>query len=224
MIDSRVDALYVGKPVRFRADGETSSIGARKTTGEPTYLTYLGFEGDQVADQSVHGGPDKAVHFYPAEHYPVWRAHFEMKGIKAHSLLETSGGFGENISGVGLTEGNVRIGDRFRVGKALVEIAQGRQPCWKIDHHFGIQGMTAAVISTGRCGLYFRVIEQGIVTAGDPLVQVEQATHSWSVARSFRLLIGGGHKAVDAQQGLKELAAMETLAQSWRERAFRLLA
>jgi MOSC domain-containing protein YiiM len=222
MIDSRLDALFIGTPLPFRSDGMTSSIGARLPANGPVRLTFLGFEGDRVADPEVHGGPDKAVHFYPAEHYPVWRAFFEMKGWAPHPLLDDVGSFGENLSGNGLTEGNVRIGDRFRIGAALVEVSQGRQPCWKIDHRFGLHGMTAAVISTGRCGLYFRVLEEGDVAAGDAVVQVEQAAHGWTVARAFRLLIGGGHKADEAKPELRELAAIEVLAESWRLRAISL--
>jgi MOSC domain-containing protein YiiM len=104
MIDSRLDALFIGKPLPFRSDGMTSSIGARLPANGPVRLTFLGFEGDRVADPEVHGGPDKAVHFYPAEHYPVWRAFFEMKGWAPHPLLDDVGSFGENLSGNGLTE------------------------------------------------------------------------------------------------------------------------
>jgi MOSC domain-containing protein YiiM len=104
----------------------------------------------------------------------------------------------------------------------LVEIAQGRQPCWKIDHHFGVHGMTAAVITTGRCGLYFRVIEEGLVSAGDALVQLERAPHDWTVARTFRLLIAGGHREEGVMDGLVALAEMAVLADSWRIRAAQL--
>jgi MOSC domain-containing protein YiiM len=222
MIDSHVEALFIGKPRAFRSDGATSSIGTRLPVEGPVRLTYLGFDGDQVADPVVHGGPDKAVHFYPVEHYAVWRAHLQMKGLPANPLLEVPGGFGENIAASGMTEEKVRIGDRFRIGTALVEIAQGRQPCWKIDHHFGVHGMTAAVITTGRCGLYFRVIEEGLVSSGDVLLQVERAAHEWTVARTFRLLIAGGHRDEGVMDGLIALAEMDVLADSWRIRAAQL--
>lgn len=223
MIQSKVDALLVGKPVSFRSDGETSTIGARIAADGPVHLTVLGFAGDRVADATVHGGLDKAVHFYPAEHYPEWRADFAKAKLDAHPHLERLGGFGENISALGITEDKVQIGDRFRIGSALVEISQGRQPCWKIDHHFGMKGMTAGVIRTGRSGFYFRVIEKGVVAAGDAIEQVERATHGWTVERTFQLLIAGMHKAPGADVALKELTALERLAESWRARAARLL-
>lgn len=220
MIMSQVDTLLTGGPKPFRADGTLSAM-AREPVDRPVMLGKLGFEGDQVADPSVHGGVDKAVHFYPAEHYPKWIAQFAAEGFVS-PLLERSGAFGENISASGLTEGAIRIGDRFRIGRALVEVAQGRQPCWKLDHHFGVHGLSVAVIKTGRCGGYFRVIEQGEVAAGDRIEQVEQAAHEWTLERVFRLLIGGGHRSDGAKSDLRELAELETLTKNWRERAVKL--
>jgi MOSC domain-containing protein YiiM len=171
----------------------------------------------------VHGGSDKAVHFYPAEHYPAWRADFAKAKLDPHPHLERLGGFGENISASGMSEDKVHIGDRFRIGGALVEISQGRQPCWKIDHHFGMKGMAAGVIRTGRSGYYFRVIEEGLVAPDDRMEQIERANHGWTVQRAFQLLIAGMHKAPGAVQALKELSMLEVLAKNWRERAVRLL-
>jgi MOSC domain-containing protein YiiM len=223
MITSRVDALLVGKPALLRSDGETSTIGSRVAADGPVQLTVLGFSGDRVADPSVHGGPDKAVHFYPVEHYRAWRADFEQEGHDPHPHLERLGGFGENISASGMTEDIVHIGDRFRIGSALVEISQGRQPCWKIDHHFGLRGMTAGVIRTGRSGYYVRVIEEGEVAPDAKIIQVERAKHGWTVAQAFQLLIGGLHKASGAKAALRELVSIGQLAESWRVRAIRLM-
>lgn len=220
MILSQIDTLLIGGPKPFRADGTMSAM-AREPVDRPVMLGKLGFEGDQVADPAVHGGVDKAVHFYPPEHYPKWTAQFAAEGFVS-PLLERAGAFGENISASGLTEGKIRIGDRFRIGKALVEVAQGRQPCWKLDHHFGVHGLSVAVIKTGRCGGYFRVIEEGEVAAADRIEQIEQAAHDWTVERVFKLLIGGGHKAADTKAELRILANLETLAETWRNRAAKL--
>jgi len=221
MITTLVDALMIGGPKPFRADGTKSSM-SRDAVERPVMLRYLGFEGDKVADTTVHGGTDKAVHFYPAEHYPKWIAYFAASGLDPHPHLNAAGAFGENISASGLTEEKVKIGDQFRIGKALVEIAQGRQPCWKIDHHFATHGLSGAVITTGRCGLYFRVIEEGEVAPMDRIEQVEAAGHEWTVERTFKLLIGGGHKSADAQVDLVALSKLETLADTWRIRAAKL--
>ena len=223
MIETTVDALLVGTPVHFRADGATSSIGSRVLVDRPVMLTSLGFAGDKVGDPTVHGGLDKAVHFYPVEHYAAWADDFRTARAEPHPLLQTLGGFGENIAASGMTEELVCIGDRFRIGSALVEVSQGRQPCWKIDHHFGVKGMTAGVIRTGRSGYYFRVVEEGLVGPGDRIEQVERARHGWTVERAFQMLIGGLHKAEGADAALRELAGMEELAANWRARAAQLL-
>ena len=220
MILSQIDALLIGQPNLFRADGTLSAMG-RHAVNRPVMLRKLGFEGDEVGDPSVHGGVDKAVHFYPAEHYPKWIAHFAGENF-AHPLLDQAGAFGENISASGLTEDRLRIGDRFRIGRALVEVAQGRQPCWKLDHHFGVLGLSAMVIKTGRSGGYFRIIEEGEVAQGDRVEQVERAQHDWTIERVFKLLIGGGHKASDAGPQLAELAKLDSLADNWRIRAAKL--
>jgi MOSC domain-containing protein YiiM len=223
MIHSKIDALLIGQPVPFRADGETSTIGSRVLVEGPVLLTMLGFEGDRVADPTVHGGADKAVHFYPGEHYPPWRADIAKAGLDPHPQLERLGGFGENVSALGMTEELVQVGDRFRIGGALVEISQGRQPCWKIDHHFGLKGMTAGVIRTGRSGYYFRVIEEGEVAPDDSIEQVARAPHGWTVERTFQMLIGGFHRLHGAKAALEELADMAVLAESWKFRARQLL-
>lgn len=223
MIESKIAALLVGRPVHFRNDGAMSSIGSRVSVEDSVQLTFLGFAGDKVGDPSVHGGHDKAVHFYPAEHYAAWAEDFRASHQEPHPLLQRLGGFGENIAASFMTESLVCIGDRFRIGNALVEISQGRQPCWKIDHHFGLKGMTAGVIRTGRSGYYFRVLEEGVVKPDDGIVQVERARHGWTVERAFQMLIGGSHKAEGAADALRELAEMETLAANWRVRAIQLL-
>ncbi len=222
MIESRLDAVFIGTPQPFRADGATSTIAARLATSAMVALGPEGFEGDAVADTRVHGGPDKAVHFYPAEHYAQWISEMENAGQAVHPLLR-AGGFGENLSASHLTEDRVKIGDRFRIGTALLEVSQGRQPCWKIDHHFGRKGMSAAVIRTKRSGFYLRVIETGQMKAGDSIEQMSAANHEWTVERSFALLVGGAHKRKGASTALQELAALETLAVNWRQRAQKLL-
>jgi MOSC domain-containing protein YiiM len=217
MISTIIDALLIGHPKPFRADGTVSAMDRQPAAG-PVMLRILGFEGDQVGDPTVHGGADKAVHFYPAEHYPHWNVK-----LSGHPLLSAAGAFGENLSASGLAEDKVKIGDRFQIGGAVVEIAQGRQPCWKIDHRFGTHGISGEIIRSGKCGLYFRVIQEGLVAAGDVMSQVYAAQHEWTVARTFRLLIGGGHREDGARAGLQELAAMETLAETWRVRAQKLV-
>lgn len=176
-----------------------------------------GLAGDQQADRVHHGGPDMAIHYYPRDHYGYWRDF-----LGDHALLDGPGALGENVASLGLVETAACIGDRYRLGTALVEISQGRKPCWKIDHRFGHKGMSAEVVRTGRAGWYFRVIEDGAVQAGDALQLLDRPHPEWSVARVFALIVAGGHK--DDPGTLRDLAGLAPLSQDWRRRAALLAA
>lgn len=210
-----IDALLTGKARRFGAKGEPSAIDKRAVEGRRA-VGALGIAGDEQADLSVHGGPDKAIHHYPRDHYGWWA-----ETIGDHALLQDAGAFGENISTSGLTESAACIGDRYRLGSALVEISQGRQPCWKLGHRFGIATLPATVVTSRRGGWYYRVIEDGAVGAGDALELIDRPLPDWSVERVFHLLIGGAGKREPA--ALRALAAMDLLAANWRARAEKLL-
>src|SRR3546814_5998980 len=98
------------------------------------------------------------------DHYPAWR-----EDIGDSPLLHVPGAFGENISTRGLDEDNVCLGDRFELGSALLEVSQGRQPCWKLNDRFGVPDMVRRVQSSGRTGWYYRVLRPGTARAGEPL-------------------------------------------------------
>jgi MOSC domain-containing protein YiiM len=126
-----IKAVLVGSVIEFTDKGELSAIAKSVVHGSRAVM-FSGIEGDAQADLSVHGGPDKAIHHYPRDHYQSWQS-----TLGSLDVLERAGAFGENISTLGWTESDVCIGDRFRLGTALVEIAQGRQPCWKQGHRLG---------------------------------------------------------------------------------------
>lgn len=209
-----VHALLTGKPVPFR-DEDMSAIAKQPVTG-PVRIGRMGLEGDAVADRVNHGGPDKAIHLYPQDHYPFWR-----DSKPGHPLLDRPGAFGENIASQGLTEGQICIGDRFSLGSAIVEVSHGRQPCWKLDHRFGEKDVLATIVRTGRCGIYFRVIREGEAEAGGSMNLLERPRPEWTVERVFGLLIAGGHRGDPA--AVRELAALPLLADAWRARAMKLV-
>lgn len=210
----RILALLTGTPRPFREDGTKSAIARHPVTG-PVMLGELGFEGDQVADAVHHGGPDMAVHHYPFDHYGYWQ-----QRLDSHKLLQKPGAFGENISTRGLVETDMRIGDRFRMGEALVELTKGRQPCWKLDHRFGVSGKQSVmteIVRTARCGFYYRVLEPGRVQSGDVMRLVQPGPSAWTVDRVFKLLVGGQYKA--EPEAVRALAELPQLAADWRKRA-----
>lgn len=207
-------SLLTGTVAPFRAADEPSAIAKSPVFGRIA-IGPLGLAGDEQADRVHHGGPDKAIHHYPADHYPFWR-----EAIGPHPLLREAGAFGENVSASGITEVEARIGDRLRLGTALIELSHGRQPCWKQGHRLGVPDMVARIVATRRSGWYYRVIEPGSAIAGDGLSLVEQGPAEWTVARVFALLIGGGHKRDPS--AVRALAAMPVLAEAWRSRAAEL--
>ncbi|MBO9575442.1 MAG: MOSC domain-containing protein [Sphingobium sp.] len=208
-----VDALLTGKPTLI-GPGVLSAMSKTPVSG-PVRITWLGLEGDSVADPTVHGGHDKALHLYPQEHYHWWRM-----PLGKHPLLEQSGAFGENLATRGAIEGMLCLGDRFTLGSALIEVSHGRQPCSKLNHRFGQDDVLARAVQTGRTGLYLRVIREGEAQAGDPMTLTERPHPEWSVARTFDLLIGGGFKR--DPEGVAQLARMRVLAEAWRGRAEKL--
>lgn len=203
-----VTAVCIGTARPFNG-AEPSAIAKRPREGAVQVLPE-GLAPDEQADRSVHGGPEMALHLYPLDHHAWWRCE-----IGDHPALDEPGGFGSNLAVGGLTEDMVHIGDRFRLGTALIEVSQPRQPCWKIEHRFGHNDMVARIIDTGRCGWYFRVIATGEVAAGDSLERVALGAPDWSVARAFSVLVAG--KATRAE--LVQLAELPTLAPKMRAKA-----
>ena len=172
---------------------------------EPVWLGRTGLAGDGQADSKNHGGPDKAVLAYAADHYPLWHAELNRSDL-------SYGAFGENFTIAGLSEETVCIGDVFAVGPVRVQVSQPRQPCWKIARRWRIKDLTARVLSTGRTGWYFRVLVEGYVQPGLPVVLIERPFPRWTVARASEIM---RHRR-DDPAAAAELAACPLLSVSWR--------
>lgn len=208
-----IEAICTGTARPFNG-AETSAIAKRPREGIVQILEE-GFAPDEQADRRVHGGPEKAIHLYPLDHHAFWR-----EQIGDHAALAEPGAFGSNLAISNLTESDVFIGDRFRLGTAVIEVNQPRQPCWKVDHRFGTKGMVATIVKTGRSGWYFRVLENGDVQAGDSLERIAQSQTDWSVERTFKALIAGQA----TRDELEQLANLEALNPSMRAKAASKLA
>ncbi|MGG2398039.1 MOSC domain-containing protein [Pseudomonas sp. SH1-B] len=206
MNDLLLDTLLTGRAQPFIRPGSRSGI-AKTPRQEPLAVTTLGLAGDEQGDLRVHGGAEKAIHHYPSEHYAAWR-----RELGEHPLLEQPGAFGENFSTTGWTEDDVCLGDVIRAGSALLQVSQGRMPCWKLSDRFGIADLALRVQESGRTGWYYRVIEEGMVRAGDPLQLVERAHADWSLSRLSAVLFD---RRVEPELLRKCLAL--PLVPSWRK-------
>jgi len=202
-----IRALLSGR-VRPFARGQRSAICKALLSGK-VRITRSGIVGDEQADTVHHGGPDKALHHYPFDHYARWR------GESAHADLRDAGAFGENISSLGLTEDDVCIGDRLRLGSALVEIGQARKPCWKQGDRLDWTQLPSLMVHEGRSGWYYRVIEEGEVEAGDMLTLVDRTLPEWTVRRVFDLIVAGKNK--NDKAAFRALAEMDVLFDGWRK-------
>lgn len=214
-MDATITALLTGTIQPF-ARGEASAIAKSPGAGIQK-IGFLGLAGDQQADTRHHGGPDKALHLYPFDHYARWS-----KDAPDHPLLGAPGAFGENISTTGMTEADVCIGDRFRCGTAVLEISQPREPCWKQGERMEWTTLPKLMVRERRSGWYFRVIKEGEACAGDWLTLIDRPLPDWSVQRVFGLIIGGDHKSDPA--ALVSLCDMAVLFEGWRQRAAELMA
>ena len=209
-----IPALLVGTPEPFGPGRRTSAI--RKTLVEgPIAIGKGGLQGDAQADKKHHGGPHQAVHHYAFEHYERWRAEYP---AAAEELAEP-GFFGENISTRGMTEETVCIGDRYRIGTAVLEVSQGREPCWKLAFRIGDPEFARRVQEVGATGWFYRVLEAGSASPGDPIELLERPYPEWTVHR----LLSGFYLDPLNQEFLQEIAALEPLSPGWREKAAKRL-
>ncbi|HQU80112.1 MAG TPA: MOSC domain-containing protein [Azonexus sp.] len=201
-------SLFIGTIAPLPESGRPTGM-FKHPVGTALQLGIEGFAGDQQADRRVHGGPEKAVHLYPAAHYARLAERFP----EAADQLEP-GSLGENISSHTLDETQVRIGDIFQLGEARLQLCQPRSPCWKIDDRFGVDGMAAFIAEQRLTGWYFRVLQPGTVTPDATLDLVEPAANASTLAAAMTLW--QAHRP--ALEALRQLAATPGIASGWQRK------
>ena len=174
----------------------------------PLDLGLEGLAGDQQANRRIHGGPDKAVCVYSADHTAWWRETLDAPEWGA-------GAVGENFTVEGQTEATVCLGDIYDVGTARVQVSQPRSPCQTLARRWQRPDLPKRVVRSGRSGWYLRVLRVGRVESGDALTLVERPHPEWTIARvndvSYGLVPGVG------ADDLRALAAVPELAEMWRD-------
>lgn len=213
MVTPILSSIQVGAPRQHGREDATEPMERLWTTGvfkEPVagalWLGTTNLEGDGQADLIHHGGPDKAVLAYSADHYTSWQHELQ-------NPLLPFGAFGENFTIQGLTESDVCIGDIWQVGSdAIVQVSQPRQPCWKLARRWRIKSLALQLQQTGRTGWYFRVIQQGRVEAGMVMTLRNRIHPKWSITQCNHVM----HSRTNDITAAAELAAVPELSENWR--------
>jgi MOSC domain-containing protein YiiM len=207
-------SVNVGLPREVDWHGRVvrTSIWKRPVEG-PVRVTALNLKGDQQSDLSVHGGKDKAVYVYPSEHYEYWNRELPGQDL-------SWGAFGENLTTEGLLEGDVRIGDRLRIGSAEFLVTQPRMPCFKLGIRFGRDDMVKRFLRSGRSGFYLAVLREGEVAHGNPIEFAARDDHGVTVADIASLYV----RDMDNVDLIRRAVQVPALPESWkgyfRERLF----
>ncbi|TPE61208.1 MOSC domain-containing protein [Sandaracinobacter neustonicus] len=195
--------LRTGKARRI---GEHVTAYGKDPREGPVSVHALGLDGDEVANTRVHGGPEKAVYAFGASSYLLWAAEHPR-----HTACLVPGAFGENLLIEGLDEQSAHVGDRLRIGTALVEICQPRQPCATLARWFDDPQMVKAMVRNGLCGWYLRVLEPGTLSAGDRVILEQRQPGSWSIAQ----VVKASYRSPADRAELAELAQIPGLASGW---------
>lgn len=201
-------ALFTGRIKAYGPNGEPSAINKTPINGKVA-VGPLGLKGDQQGDTRHHGGPDKAVHHYPADHYPYWQR--ELPSTVSQPLQACA--FGENLSTTGITEQDVCINDVFELGSAVLQISQARQPCWKLNLRFGVADMALRLQSSGKTGWYYRVLTPGHIQAGDQLTLIDRPQPDWPLSRLLHCLFTEPLNLPD----ITAMSKLPNLPDSWRK-------
>jgi MOSC domain-containing protein YiiM len=208
-----IDALFTGRARPLTREGHApvpSGIVKTPRTGL-LRLTFNGLEGDEQGDPVFHGGAEKAVHHYPGDHYAFWRSCYPASPI---ALLP--GAFGENLSTTGMTERTVCIGDIYQSGTALLQVSQGRQPCWKLNRHLRHRDAALSMQMSGATGWYYRVLREGWIARQDPLQLVERPCPDWPLHRLIAALFPRCPIAPVLLEEWRQASLITELSANWR--------
>ncbi len=198
------------RPLGPAGSGIMSSIAKRRVAVERLSLTELNLDGDDQSDRDVHGGVDKAVYAYPSEHLAGWAVDLDQPDLPESPTAP----FGENVSTRGATEQEVCIGDVWRWGPAVLQVAQPRWPCQKLTLHRATSAVGGLMRSTGRTGWYLRVLDTGVVDVAGPITVIERHPAAVSVRAANDAMLD---RSLTDRSNVEAVAVLDdVLADSWR--------
>lgn len=199
---ARLASLQVGPVAPLGPEAVPSGFVKRSVAGAVA-VGALGLDGDAQADLSVHGGPEKAVYGYAADHYPAWARDFPTLAGRFQP-----GSMGENLTVIGLREDDICVGDVHAIGTALLQVCQPRQPCFKLALALGDARLGKAMVRSGRSGWYYRVLREGVIAAGEEIRLAERPNPDFAFSRLVAIVNLGGATAAE----MRALADMPGVA------------
>jgi len=202
----KILSVNVGLPreVKFKGDVVMTGIFKEPVKGR-VKLRKLNLDGDKQADLTVHGGIDKAIYAYPSEHYEYWQRELP-------DMAFSWGMFGENFTTEGLVEDSVNIGDKFQVGTSRLIATQPRMPCYKLGIKFGRTDVIKMFLKSRRPGIYFKVLREGEVGAGDELKLFSRNRNNVTINDIVRLYVEDKNDV----ETMKKAISIESLPKGWK--------
>ena len=207
-------SINVSKPKPIQYGGKTIQTGIFKEPVSGTVmLREKNIDGDGQGDLRVHGGTYKAIYGYPFEHYTHWQQELQRDDL-------TYGQFGENLTLEGLLEDAVHVGDIFQIGSTVkLQITQPRIPCFKLAYKMGLPEFPKQFLESRRVGFYFRVLEEGEITAGDTIACVKTDSESMTVTEIVNLR----YFDTDNHEKIAQARKLRALAPGWKRDFTKLL-
>ncbi|WP_163102705.1 MOSC domain-containing protein [Peribacillus alkalitolerans] len=203
--------LSIGKPAKHIFTSGEIVTGIVKQSVEQAKLTYDCFEGDGVANTDFHGGRDRAICFYPYEHYQFWNSEWKTE--------LTLPAFGENVTVKNMKEDEVFIGDIYRIGETEVLITQGRIPCATISQYNNLPPLLKRIVETGFTGYFGKVLKEGTIQNGSEIQLLERKDHSISILEANQIYF---HDRKNYSR-MQQLLNVPDLAEAWKENIKRRL-
>lgn len=202
---AKVEYLSIGKPKHIQLEEEQIYSGIQKETIKDVFLSNGGFFGDDVANIEYHGGPERAVCFYPIEHYKKWELEFN-KSLPIPA-------FGENLTISNMIEENVHIGDIYQIGEAVIQITQSRIPCATISKSNHVDTFLNRVVETGFTGYFAKVLKEGKIEQGANITIVKKDPNRISILYANQIFF---HERKN-KEAVSKLLKVEALAKVWRD-------
>ena len=210
----KLESVQVGEPRTYGTpDAEdpeerpwTSAIRKEPVEG-PVWADREGLSGDHQFDRQGHGGPERALLMYSADHYPRWRAEWGRRDVGP-------GGFGENLTVSGVSEDTVCVGDVFRIGDARIEVSSPRTPCSNLSRRHGLPDLVRIILANHRSGWYLRVLQKCWVEAGADVLLLDRPYPQWTIRRGAEVM---RHRAVRTEEA-RLLAGCPALQSEWRRK------